>query len=70
MENDPTVSSNHACIALDKDVLAIWDYDSTNGTIVNGTRLSKIRRLLRPGDKVRIGQTTFSLHQTRGNQNV
>jgi len=65
MAADPTVSGHHACIALDGDVLAIWDYESTNGTFVNGLPLSGGRRLLRPGDRVRIGRTTLTLHLTR-----
>jgi hypothetical protein len=63
---DPTVSAHHACIALDRDVLSIWDYNSTNGTVVNGITLTGGRRLLRPGDRVRIGRTTLSLRLTRG----
>ena len=64
---DATVSGHHACIAYDSGSLTIWDHNSTNGTFVNGEQVSGSRRLLRPGDRIRIGQTTFTLLRTREN---
>jgi von Willebrand factor type A domain/FHA domain len=59
--DDPTISGNHACIVFDHDVLRIYDYHSTNGTVVNGAPVGESRRLLRPGDRIRIGRSTFAL---------
>jgi hypothetical protein len=58
---DPTVSGNHACLVFDHDVLGIYDHRSTNGTLVNGQLLRETRQLLRPGDQIRIGRSTFRL---------
>ena len=59
--DDPTVSGNHACLVFDHDVLGIYDHHSTNGTRVNGELLNETKRLLRPGDRIRVGQHTFCL---------
>jgi pSer/pThr/pTyr-binding forkhead associated (FHA) protein len=58
---DATVSANHACIAFDHNVLGIYDYQSTNGTRVNDELVKGARRLLRPGDRIRIGSSVFVL---------
>src|SRR5208282_5352241 len=60
--DDPTVSGNHACLVFDHDVLGIYDYRSTNGTRVNGRPINETRCLLKPGDRIRIGQSIFVLH--------
>jgi len=53
---DPRCSKRHARIFLGDDAQAwIEDLDSTNGTSVNGARVS--RRALAPGDEIAIGQT-------------
>ena len=57
---DPRVSAHHCQILLDSD--GHWyvkDLDSTNGTFVNGQRVSVER--LNPGDELRIGK----LHKYR-----
>ena len=59
--NDPTVSGNHACIVFDHDVLGIYDHHSTNGTQVNGEVIGDKRCLLRPGDRIKIGRTIFTV---------
>jgi len=59
--NDPTVSGNHACLVFDHDVLGIYDHHSTNGTYVNGEGIGDKRCLLRPGDRIKIGRTIFSV---------
>jgi len=51
--DDQTVSSEHAAVSL-MGVPAITDLGSTNGTFVNGVRISK--QELRHGDVIRIGQ--------------
>jgi len=59
--DDPTVSGNHACLVFEYDVLGIYDYKSTNGTRVNGEPVTEKRRLLRPGDRIQIGHSTFAV---------
>ena len=56
---DRTVSGNHACLVFDHDVLGIYDHHSTNGTRVNGEAVGEKRRLLRLGDRIRIGDSVF-----------
>jgi pSer/pThr/pTyr-binding forkhead associated (FHA) protein len=51
-----TVSRRHCRLELAADRLLISDLGSTNGTFVNGIRLTSDRRLA-PGDIVKIGET-------------
>lgn len=51
---DTTVSTHHAKILRDGDTRYVQDLDSTNGTYVNGERIS--RRALRAEDVIIIGQ--------------
>ena len=53
---DTTVSSRHARIDSRADGLWVEDAGSTNGTFVNGARVTSAR-LLQPGDVIRIGHT-------------
>lgn len=51
------VSRLHARLELDHEQIAITDLNSTNGTYVNGERLSPLQpRRLRAGDKVNLAQ--------------
>ena len=59
--DDPTVSGNHACLIFEHGVLGIYDYKSTNGTRVNGQVVKEKRHLLRPGDRIQIGRSTFAI---------
>jgi hypothetical protein len=59
--DDPTVSGNHACLVFEHEVLGIYDYKSTNGTKVNGEAVQEKRHLLRPGDRLQIGRSTFAI---------
>jgi hypothetical protein len=56
LEADEFASIRHARFEPRHDGVWIEDIGSTNGTFVNGARLSKPRRL-KSGDVVRIGQT-------------
>lgn len=51
---DSTVSTYHAKILRDGSTRYVQDLDSTNGTYVNGERIS--RRALRPEDVIVVGQ--------------
>ena len=56
LDADTTVSSRHATIDSRTDGLWVEDAGSTNGTFVNGAPVTT-RRLLQPGDVIRIGHT-------------
>jgi hypothetical protein len=55
---DTQSSRHHAEITRQGDQLIVQDLGSTNGTFVNGERITA-PRLLRPGDQIRIGETSF-----------
>jgi pSer/pThr/pTyr-binding forkhead associated (FHA) protein len=56
LDGDEFVSSRHAVLEPRPDGLWVEDAGSTNGTFVNGARVTTAR-LLAAGDVVRIGQT-------------
>lgn len=56
LDGDDFVSSRHAVLEPRPDGVWVEDLGSTNGTFVNGARVTTAR-LLQPGDVVRIGQT-------------
>ncbi len=56
LDGDTTVSSRHAMLDSRADGLWVEDAGSTNGTFVNGAPVTT-RRLLQPGDVIRIGHT-------------
>jgi pSer/pThr/pTyr-binding forkhead associated (FHA) protein len=56
LAGDEYASGRHARFESRRDGVWIEDIGSTNGTFVNGIRLTRERRLV-PGDVVRIGET-------------
>jgi pSer/pThr/pTyr-binding forkhead associated (FHA) protein len=56
IESDEYASAHHARFEPRRDGVYVEDIGSTNGTFVNGIRLTRERRLA-PGDVVRIGET-------------
>lgn len=58
LDGDSTVSSHHATLSRRADGLWVEDAGSTNGTFVNGARVTT-PRLLAPGDVLRVGHTDF-----------
>jgi hypothetical protein len=56
---DTQASRQHAEISQQGEQFFIRDLGSTNGTFVNGERLTA-PRLLQPGDQVRVGETTLA----------
>ena len=56
LEGDEYASARHARIEARDDGTYVDDVGSTNGTFVNGIRLSQERKLV-PGDVIRIGET-------------
>jgi pSer/pThr/pTyr-binding forkhead associated (FHA) protein len=58
--DDPQVSRRHASVRPAGDGLEVEDHGSRNGTWVNGARVGGPTRLA-PGDRVRLGETTFEV---------
>lgn len=52
--DSPAVSGHHACVFRNGDQHIVEDLQSTNGTFVNGLRVS--RQVLQHGDVVKIGE--------------
>lgn len=59
--DSPSVSGHHACVLRNGHQFAVEDLQSTNGTFVNGTRVS--RQVLQHGDVVRVGKHELVLDQ-------
>jgi hypothetical protein len=58
LDGDEFASAEHARFESKRDGLWVEDVGSTNGTFVNGARVTTPRRLSK-GDVVRVGQTDF-----------
>jgi hypothetical protein len=56
LENDEYASTRHARVEPRRDGIWVEDIGSTNGTFVNGIRLTRERKLA-AGDVVRVGET-------------
>ncbi|MCK4871389.1 MAG: FHA domain-containing protein [Phycisphaerales bacterium] len=56
--SDPSISRRHAELTPDDGRWFISDLDSSNGTYVNGTRITERTRVT-PGDHIRTGSTLF-----------
>lgn len=56
LERDEYASALHARIEPRRDGVWVEDTGSTNGTFLNGIKLTRARKL-KPGDVVRIGET-------------
>jgi hypothetical protein len=59
---DPKVSRQHADIKIDGSICRIIDLQSSNGTYVNGRRLTDPIEL-KHGDAIKIGDTYFIIQQ-------
>ncbi len=58
---DPGASRRHAEIRMDGDDYVLEDLNSTNGTLVNDSRVS--RHVLRSGDRITIGRTVLEFRR-------
>ena len=56
LERDEFASSRHARIAARREGVWVEDIGSTNGTYLNGIKLTRAKKLS-PGDVVKIGET-------------
>lgn len=58
---DDYTSSHHARLLLRGDTWAVQDLDSTNGTFLAGNRVTGGPSVIKIGDAVKVGATTFEL---------
>lgn len=58
--DDPTVSRKHACLEVTEQECRVTDTQSTNGTFVNGERISR-SCILTSGDQIYFGKTQACL---------
>lgn len=61
--DDPQVSRNHCQLKLQYGAYSLTDMGSTNGSYVNGQRVSEIA--LGPGDVIELGGTRIEFHVRR-----
>ncbi|MBA3540845.1 MAG: FHA domain-containing protein, partial [Deltaproteobacteria bacterium] len=59
--NDPAVSRRHLRFIRRDDEVFVEDLSSSNGTVVNGRKLSDPRRV-HDGDTIRVGSRMLTLH--------
>jgi hypothetical protein len=62
LEGDEFASARHARIEVRSDGAWVQDLDSTNGTFVNGARVTGAQRL-GAGDVVRVGETDLRVEE-------
>ena len=62
LDGDDFASAQHARVEARGDGLWIEDLGSTNGTFVNGARVTTPRKL-QPGDVLRVGQTDLRVDE-------
>src|SRR3982751_472545 len=60
---DPTISRRHAELTVGPDGVQVKDLGSSNGTCINGNRVSAGR--LHPNDSVTFGKVLFQLKELR-----
>ena len=56
---EATISRAHAAIGFDSNAFFVQDLGSTNGTLVNGTKVD--RQELKPGDEIRMGRLVIGV---------
>src|SRR6478672_10963142 len=60
---DPTISRRHAELMIGTDGVHVRDLGSSNGTCINGTRITAGR--LHPNDSITFGKVLFQLKEIR-----
>jgi hypothetical protein len=61
LAEDEYVSGEHAYLRYEQGSLFIFDKASRNGTFVNNSKVPENGMVLRPGDRVTLGLSTFSV---------
>ncbi len=64
--DDPGLSRKNTTFFRDGEDCLVVDENSTNGTLLNGERISGAPRIIRPGDEVRLGNGTVIRVETAG----
>ncbi|MEX2140591.1 MAG: FHA domain-containing protein [Pirellulales bacterium] len=59
------ISRHHCAILIDNGVVAVRDFNSRNGTFVNGEKVFG-QTTLKTGDKLSVGQLVFEVHASHG----
>jgi len=67
--NDAEVSRKHAKLSLQNSAYVIQDLGSTNGTFINGQRISTPQEL-KPGDTVTLGENIVLMYETSFDPNA
>jgi pSer/pThr/pTyr-binding forkhead associated (FHA) protein len=62
MLDAPMVSRLHCQLVATDDAIQVKDLDSTNGTFVNGKRITSAT--LQPGDILKVGRVDFRISRT------
>ena len=61
---DDSVSGEHACLRYQSGGLFLYDQGSRNGTFLNEQRVTGTPVMVRPGDRIRLGQSAFEVVAT------
>jgi hypothetical protein len=61
ISGDSFVSGAHAYLRYDKGHIMLFDLHSRNGTFLNGTRLKDASMIVKVGDRIGVGNSTFEL---------
>src|ERR1700690_2942260 len=56
---EPSVSSHHCEVLLRGSEVVVRDFNSTNGTFINGEKIAE--RVIKPGQILRLGQIELRL---------
>jgi pSer/pThr/pTyr-binding forkhead associated (FHA) protein len=67
--NDAEVSRKHAKLTLQNSAYVIQDLGSTNGTFINGQRITTTQEL-KPGDTVTLGENIVLMYETSFDPNA
>jgi hypothetical protein len=61
ISDDSFISGSHAYLRYDKGYIMLSDLHSRNGTFLNGVRLKDAPMIVKTGDRIGIGNSTFEL---------
>ena len=68
--NDPAVSRRHATVVRSIDGVTVADHGSTNGTFLDGVRISGVVTPMQPGARLQIGGSTVVVATPGGPSHV